>query len=515
MRRPASARSPFTATALAGALAAALALPASVGMASAAPASAGPASGTHRPVPLPAHGQRPVCGPPAAATAGCHAHVVTHPHSATPLASATYQSGYRPVDLQAAYQLPALSGGPGTGPTVAIVDAYDNPNAEADLAAYRSQFSLGTCSTGNGCFAKVDQRGGVSYPTGDTGWGAEIDLDIEMVSAACPACRILLVEADSNGFDDLMTAVRYAAGHAHFVSNSYGGREFSGETSYDTNFQATGVAFTVSSGDSGYGAEYPASSSEVTAVGGTSLTQDSSTRGWGETAWSGAGSGCSSYETKPAWQHDTGCARRTVVDVSAVADPNTGVAVYDSYGSSGGANWFVYGGTSVAAPLVAGIWALAGAATSPDTPYGHLSGWNDVVSGKNTHHCRDGYLCQAVFGYDGPTGLGTPVGASGFGGPVGGGGSGGGGGGTGSSLTLSASGYKVKGRNTVDLSWTGASGQVDVYRDDAVVKPAAGSTDGTGSYTDSTNTRGGARFTYQVCDAADPSSCSDQITVTF
>ncbi len=564
-------------------------LPAMPGGAAAAPS----ADGTHRPVPLPAHSQRPVCGPQAAGVARCHAHVVTHPDSAAPLATTSYQSGYRPADLASAYALPSLSGTPGSGPTVAIVDAYDNPNAEADLGAYRAQFGLGACTTANGCFAKVDQRGGTAYPAGDTGWGAEIDLDIQMVSAACPTCRILLVEADSNGFADLMTGVRYAAAHASFVSNSYGGREFSGETSYDSNFAAAGVGFTVSSGDNGYGVEYPAASRNVTAVGGTSLRAATSARGWSESAWSGAGSGCSSYESKPSWQHDSGCSRRTVADVSAVADPNTGVAVYDSYGSSGGANWFVYGGTSVAAPFVAGAWALAGpvgsGTTAAGVPYANPGGWYDVTSGSNTRHCNAGYLCQAVTGYDGPTGLGTPDGTAGFAGSGGGGGGGGGGNaaptaaftwgcadltcsftdtssdsdgsiaawswsfgdgstsslqnpshgysGSGSfpvtltvtdnlgatatvahtvtvsapagSIALSATGYKVKGRDTVDLSWSGASGGVTVYRDGTAVGTASGTT-----YTDSTGQRGSATYTYRVCETG-TTTCSNLATVVF
>jgi len=375
-------------------------------------ASAAPPPTPAAPRPLPAHSERPVCAPPAAFTARCDAHVVTYTDGVTPLASASYQSGYSPADLQSAYQLPSST----ASPTVAIVDAYDNPNVQADLAAYRHQFGLPVC--GSDCFSKVDQNGGTSYPSGDTNWGAEIDLDVEMVSAACPSCHILLVEAASNNFSDLMTAEQYATNHASFVSNSWGGNEFSGENAYDSYFP-TGVPITVSSGDNGYGVQYPAASPNVTAVGGTSLTQ--SNGAWAETAWSGAGSGCSAVETKPLWQKDTGCSRRTVADVSAVADPNTGVAVYDSYGSSGGANWYVYGGTSVAAPFVAAVWALAGTPTSPaaQTPYDYTGGWTDITSGSNTRRCRSGYLCQAVPGYDGPTGLGTPIGASGFGGTAG------------------------------------------------------------------------------------------------
>jgi PKD repeat protein len=208
----------------------------------------------------------------------------------------------------------------------------------------------------------------------------------------------------------------YATAHASCVSNSYGASGFSGETTYDSHFNKPGIGITVSSGHNGYGVEYPAASKYVTAVGGTHRT--SSAGVWSESAWNGAGSGCSAYETKPSRQTDTGCARRTVADVSAVADPNTGVAVYDSYRSSGGANWFVYGGTSVAAPLVAGGWALTGALSagtvSGNVPYLNRSGWKDVTSGSNGT-CTTTYLCRAVAGYDGPTGLGSPIGTTGFG----------------------------------------------------------------------------------------------------
>ena len=162
--------------------------------------------------------------------------------------------------------------------------------------------------------------------------------------------------------------------------------------------------------------EYPAASQYVTAVGGTSLKRSTSTRGWSETVWGGAGSGCSAYETKPAWQTDNGCTRRTVADVSAVADPYTGVAVYDSLRYQGYAGWMVFGGTSVAAPVVASVYALAGNASAVNYgafPYANSSALNDVTSGSNGS-CGGGYLCTAKAGYDGPTGLGTPIGAAAF-----------------------------------------------------------------------------------------------------
>ncbi|MBV6696800.1 putative Ig domain-containing protein [Kitasatospora aureofaciens] len=328
-------------------------------------------------------------------------------------------SGYGPSDLASAYNLPTSAG---TGATVAIVDANDDPNAESDLAAYRSQYGLPACTTSNGCFKKVDQRGGTTYPTADSGWAGEISLDVDMVSAVCPNCHILLVEADSATMDNLGTAVNTAVSMgAKYVSNSYGGPEDATDTTSDSSyFNHPGVAITVSSGDSGYGAQYPAASQYVTAVGGTSLNRASNARGWSETVWgssaggNGAGSGCSAYDPKPSWQKDTGCANRTVADVSAVADPATGVAVYQTYGGSG---WNVYGGTSASSPIIAAVYALAGtpaAGTNPASyPYAHPGSLNDVTSGANGS-CSPSYLCTAGAGYDGPTGLGTPNGTAAF-----------------------------------------------------------------------------------------------------
>ncbi|HEV2261798.1 MAG TPA: hypothetical protein VGR69_05870, partial [Candidatus Rubrimentiphilum sp.] len=224
-------------------------------------------------------------------------------------------SGYHPGDLQSAYALPSSTAG--AGQTVAIVDAYDDPNAESDLGVYRSQFGLSPCTTANGCFKKVNQNGVQgSYPRSNGGWAQEISLDVDMVSAICPNCHILLVEASSNSFANLGTAANTAASlGGNAISNSYGGGESSGETSNDVYYNHPGHAVTVSSGDNGYGVEYPAASQYVTAVGGTSLSRASNMRGWTETAWSGAGAGCSAYEPKPSWQKDTGCSRRTVADV--------------------------------------------------------------------------------------------------------------------------------------------------------------------------------------------------------
>jgi subtilase family serine protease len=318
---------------------------------------------------------------------------------------------YDPSYLQSAYALTAASASAGAGSTIAIVDAYDSPTAEADMDFYRSYFGLPACAAG-GCFTKVDQTGGTSYPVFNSGWAQEISLDLDMASAVCPQCKILLVEAADNHFTNLGTAVNTAARlGATAISNSYGGSEFSSETTYDSQYyNHPGIAVTASSGDNGYGVEYPAASKYVTAVGGTSLNQADNlgSRNATETAWSGAGSGCSLYEAKPSWQTDSGCSKRTVADTSAVADPNTGVWAYDN------GSWYIFGGTSVASPIIASIYALDGAqsAGAASSLYANSAALNDVTSGSNGS-CGS-YLCVAGSGYDGPTGLGTPNGTTAF-----------------------------------------------------------------------------------------------------
>ncbi|MQS14842.1 peptidase S8 [Streptomyces kaniharaensis] len=340
-------------------------------------------------------------------TMSCHALRVTDTTTAlTP-------SGYGAADLRSAYSLPANGG---AGVTVAIVDAYDDPNAEGDLAVYRAQYGLPACTTANGCFKKVDENGGTKYPRADRGWAGEIALDLDMVSAIAPNAKIVLVEASRATTADLGTAVNTAVRlGAKVVSNSYGGSESSNDPTYDKQyFNHPGVAITVSSGDSGYGAQYPAASRYVTSVGGTTLKKAGNTRGWSESVWNGAGSGCSAYDAKPSWQKDTGCAKRTIADVSAVADPATGVSVYLTYGGNG---WVVYGGTSVAAPVIAGVYADAGAPSAGSYPaafpYAHTGSLNDVTSGSNGS-CSTSYLCTGTTGYDGPTGLGSPRGTTAF-----------------------------------------------------------------------------------------------------
>ena len=334
-------------------------------------------------------------------------------------------TGYGPSDLAAAYN---LDQGQGSGQTVAIVDAYDDPNAESDLAAYRSQYSLPSCTTAGGCFKKVSQSGSTtSLPLPDASWAGEISLDLDMVSATCPNCHILLVEATDASPTNLGTSVNQAVTlGAKYVSNSYGSPEDGTEPSYDSSFyHHPGVAITASAGDSNYGARYPATGAYVTAVGGTSLTSASNSRGWTETVWNsdaadGTGSGCSTSIAKPWFQTNltTGCANRAETDVAAVADPDTGVAVYDTYLTDPyPSGWQVYGGTSVGSPIIASVYALAGtpgASDSPNVyPYMHAANLYDVMSGNNGT-CSPAVLCTAGAGWDGPTGLGTPNGTAAF-----------------------------------------------------------------------------------------------------
>jgi hypothetical protein len=380
--------------------------------------------------PTPASGKvsvTPACETPKAGYVGCFA---LRRDDIKPvkglLPNAQTPAGYGPADLLSAYGLPADGG---AGATVAIVDAFDDPTAEADLAVYRQQFGLPACTTDNGCFSKIDQRGGTAYPSPDPGWAGEISLDLDMVSAIAPNAKILLVESDTNAFEDMGAAVnRAVASGAKYVSNSYGsgytsdpgsGEDPTEVTDFDQYYNHPGVAMVASSGDGDYGVSYPAASPYVTSVGGTALNRSSAdSRGWAESVWhnsfGGPGSGCSAYEPKPAWQKDTGCANRSVADVAAVADPLTGVAVYQTYGKVG---WQVYGGTSASSPIIAGVYAAAGSPSAGTNPASYLydnpGAFNDVTSGANGT-CNPAYLCTAGAGYDGPTGLGTPKGIAAF-----------------------------------------------------------------------------------------------------
>jgi len=345
-------------------------------------------------------------------TARCHAHVVTdaqgNPRNAKLSPNAT-PGGYGPADLRSAYKITTT----GTT-TIAIVDAYGYTSAESDLAVYRAQYGLPPCTTANGCFRKVDQNGGTHLPRMDTGWAQESALDLDMASAMCPGCKLILVEATSPTYGNLATAVNTAASMpgVTVISNSYGGGE-SGSQGYESAYNHPGKAVTVSTGDSGYGVQFPASSPNVIAVGGTHLVRAANTRGWSETAWSSGGSGCSSVYAKPSFQSDPLCTRRIEADVSAVGDPNTGVAVYGPLSRSSSA-WLIFGGTSVSAPLIGGIYGVTGhQPTGAASIYANKSQLNDVAGGSNGS-CGGTYFCTAGSGYDGPTGNGTPNGTGAF-----------------------------------------------------------------------------------------------------
>ncbi len=340
--------------------------------------------------------------------------------------AAAEPGSYGPADLQSAYSLTAASASQGSGETVAIVDAYNDPDAQADLSVYRAYYGLPATTI------TVLNEDGAASPlpanAGTSGWDVEESIDLDMVSAICPLCHIDLLEANSTSFANLGTAAQTAAGLSGVVavSNSYGGTESAAETEYDSDYDHPGVAVTVAAGDSGYGVEYPAASPWVTAVGGTSLEPSSSARGWTESVWGngtegkdgdGTGSGCSAYEPQASWQRsvsDPLCSNRTVTDVAADADPDTGVCIYDSYSLGG---WECgWGGTSEASPIIAAAYALAGAPAAgsypASYPYAHPAYLNDVTTGSNGT-CGT-YLCNGGTGYNGPTGLGTPDGLRAF-----------------------------------------------------------------------------------------------------
>jgi subtilase family serine protease len=323
-------------------------------------------------------------------------------------------SGFGPADLVSAYHLKTATTSPGT---IAIVDAYNYANAESDLAKYRAQFGLPACTSASGCFRRVNQSGAASplpsnAPANDD-WTVEAALDLDMASAVCPTCKLILVEANDDHSLGLYIAQNGAASlKPTVISNSWGGTENSSVTSFETYFDHAGIGIFAASGDDAYdesggGALYPSTSAHVTAVGGTALARATSTaRGWTETAWSGAGSSCSGYIAKPSYQTSSACSKRAAADVSAVTSPGTGVAIYNA--ANGG--WLVVGGTSVATPLVASVYALYGfGGQAPGWAYSHATDFNDVTSGTNGS-CASA-LCKAGTGWDGPTGIGTPNGA--------------------------------------------------------------------------------------------------------
>ncbi|HEY5516610.1 MAG TPA: hypothetical protein VIK12_10440 [Pengzhenrongella sp.] len=341
--------------------------------------------------------------------------------TAAAAAQATWYNGTR---IRIAYGITA-QGDPSR--VVAIVDAYDDPNAFDNLTRFRSDSGLPaiqsctlatltslTSSARNPCFTKTNQTGGTSLPSADAGWSNEIDLDLQAASAVCPMCSILLLEATSAWIADLGTAVTTASNTAHVyaISNSYGSGDYPGSyaPAYDTAAKK-GIAVTASAGDGGYGLLFPASATNVIGVGGTTLSVDATGVRTSETVWSGTGSGCSVYNAAPAWQSIPGnpCAgKKAVADLSADADPNSGLAIYTTYSEVTG--YWVFGGTSLSSPLVAALYAMQGGynASTPAGQYAWAAGtpYYDVTSGSNGT-CSPSVLCTARVGWDGPTGRGS------------------------------------------------------------------------------------------------------------
>jgi subtilase family serine protease len=337
-----------------------------------------------------------------------------------PLALPNDILGYQPSHLRHAYHVAAESAAQGGDQTIAVVVAHHDPLVEADLNVYRVAFGMAPCLEATGCLTELwasgnadgrGERNTSTAPSFNQGWAIEEELDVEMVSAICPHCKIIVSEAVNGTLKNLSDAVNAAVTQgATEVSNSYTIAEASGMDQYNSAYEHDGVPITAAAGDKGYGVGYPASISKVTAVGGASLVKTGDT--WEEAVWPGTGSGCSGFEKKPSWQTDSGCSYRTVNDLAVVADPATGVSAFVAY--TGG--WAVFGGTSVGAPIVAGLYALAGNGAhlnSPKTLYEHADSFAPITSRSNGT-CYPNYLCSGGPGYDGPSGLGMPVGLSAF-----------------------------------------------------------------------------------------------------
>lgn len=386
-----------------------------------------------RAIPIVGSASAPSAAPPCTTvqTAGCQTLVRTDVTLGAASTPAEFLSGLLPGQLNQIYNLAPMDTVTGKGHTVAAVVAFDDPAAEADLAVYRSTFGLPPCTTANGCFKKIDEHGSSNYPAADTGWSLEAITDIETISAVCPACNITLVEASTSNIPDLATAVdTAAAAGASVISNSYGVPEASDNTQYESHYNHPGVAIVASAGDNGYGALFPASSPNVIAVGGTSLY--SAPAGISEAVWPHTGSGCSAFFAKPKWQDDTGCTKRTLNDVAVVADPSTGMAIYDSIldGTKGG--WTVVGGTSIGSPIISSLIALGKHPehyTNAERLYGkHNADSLFAITYGSNGICSISYLCDASASsasgpehgsaadgqYNGPTGVGSPDGNSAF-----------------------------------------------------------------------------------------------------
>jgi PKD repeat protein len=389
--------------------------------------------------------------------------------------------GLTPAELASAYGYEPQTGG--SGQTIGIVDAYDDPNIESDLATFDTHYKLPACTVADGCFKKVSQTGAASLPPADTnGWSVETSLDVETAHAVCGKCKILLVEADSELNSDLAAAVNEAVAlGATEVSNSYAGPEVSLGTPEEAAYNHPGVPIVAATGDEGYDGwtsvneglngpempDAPASLPTVVAVGGTALTLNTNGTRASESVWNddgpadelgefdpqlgATGGGCSTRFTAQPWQSGlaefaaTGCgSKRLAADVSAVGDPYTGFDLYDTYRCGpecefprveGG--WATFGGTSLSAPIISAMYGLAGGGGGVKYPalslYGHVADASarfDVTSGGNGYcggapvdscgdpnavfdgvvDCNGTAACNAAPGFDGPSGVGTPIG---------------------------------------------------------------------------------------------------------
>lgn len=388
-----------------------------------------PSGGPIQVQPLAERPSEEVCDPQASGKAACASQVVTD-SKGTPLTTLGTPGGLTPKDLHTVYNLPCTPGGPVAwecatpatfGPRiVAIVVAFHSPTLESDLAAYSSRYKLPACTKANGCLTVVNQDGNSSpLPSTREDWAAEEALDVQTIHAICQTCKILVVETNDNYFSNLTAGVRRAAAMgATSINNSYGGLESYGYLPlYDSAYTQPGVFVTAATGDWGYGAYYPASSKNVIAVGGTSLYLNSDSTYAYESVWSGTGSGCSgandanSYQTSVSTWSSMGCGtKRGIGDVAAVADPRSGISIYNSTPWSGLSGWYILGGTSLSSPIMAATLAMqTGTNTGNGASYiyANPSKFRDVTSGSNGS-CGGSIKCTAGAGYDGPTGLGTP-----------------------------------------------------------------------------------------------------------